>query len=61
MVWQDGELTFHATGQTSETTYTEWMVGAVADGLTTPASQVYIDDAAISRRRLGPLPPFTRN
>jgi Polysaccharide lyase len=59
-VWQDGELTFHATGKTSETTYTEWMVGAVADGLTTPTAQLYIDDAAISRRRLGPLAPFTR-
>jgi hypothetical protein len=59
-VWQDGDLTFQATGRTSETTYTEWMVGGVVDGLTTPASQIYIDDAAISRRRLGPLPPFTR-
>jgi hypothetical protein len=59
-VWQDGELTFRATGRTSETTHSEWMVGAVADGLTTAASELYIDDAAISRRRLGPLPPFTR-
>jgi hypothetical protein len=60
MVWQDGELTFQASGQTSQTTYTEWMVGGVVDGLTTPASQLYIDDAAISLRRLGPVPPFTR-
>ena len=60
MVWQDGELTFQASGQTSQTTYTEWMVGGVVDSLTTPASQLYIDDAAISRRRLGPVPPFTR-
>jgi hypothetical protein len=60
MVWQDGELTFRATGRTSETTYSEWMVGAVVDGLTTSASQIYIDDAALARRRLGPVPPFTR-
>jgi hypothetical protein len=59
-VWQDGELTFQAFGKTSETTYSEWMVGAVVDGLTTEASQLYIDDAAISRRRLGIVPPFSR-
>jgi hypothetical protein len=59
-VWQDGELTFHATGKTSDTAYSEWMVGGVVDGLVTPASQLYIDDAALAHRRLGPLPPFTR-
>ncbi len=57
--WQDGELTFHAKGRTTETTYTEWMIGIVSDGFT-GGSKLYIDDAAISRRRLGPLPPFTR-
>lgn len=59
-VWQDGELTFHVTGKNSETDYAEWMIGGVVDALTTDASQLYIDDAAISRRRLGPVPPFTR-
>jgi hypothetical protein len=36
------------------------MIGGVADGLTTAASRLYIDDAAIAKRRLGPLPPFSR-
>ena len=57
--WQDGELTFHARGRTMPTTYTEWMIGIVSEGFT-GRSKLYIDDAAISRRRLGPLPPFTR-
>jgi hypothetical protein len=60
MVWQDGELTFHANGKNSETAYSEWMVGAVVDALDSTASQLYIDDAALCRHRLGPLPPFTR-
>lgn len=59
-VWQDGELTYQATGKMMETTWAEWMTGGVVDGLTTEASELYIDDAAISRERLGPLPPFTR-
>jgi hypothetical protein len=58
--WQDGEQTFHATGKMMETTWAEWMTGAVADGLATDASELYIDDAAISKERLGPLPPFAR-
>jgi hypothetical protein len=36
------------------------MIGGVVDALTSSASELYIDDAAISKRRLGPLPPFTR-
>jgi hypothetical protein len=59
-VWQDGELTFDVNGTNSQTNWAEWMTGGVVDGLTTDASQLYIDDAAISTRRLGPLPPFSR-
>ncbi len=59
-VWQDGELTFDFGGRNSQTNHAEWMLGGVVDALTTDASQLYIDDAAISKRRLGPLPPFTR-
>jgi hypothetical protein len=59
-VWQDGEKTYEATGKMMETTWAEWMTGAVVDGLATDASELYIDDAAISKERLGPLPPFTR-
>jgi hypothetical protein len=59
--WQDGELTFQATGKMTQTTWMEWMTGAVIDGLTTSANQLYIDDAAMSEQRLGPLPPFERD
>lgn len=58
--WQDGELLFHVTGKMMETTWAEWMIGGVVDGLQTSASQLYIDDAVISREWLGPLPPFQR-
>jgi hypothetical protein len=60
-VWQDGELTFNVPGRNSETSYAEWMIGAVVDALTTDEARLYIDDAAISKRRLGPLPPFVRD
>jgi hypothetical protein len=59
--WQDGQLTFQAKGKMMETTWAEWMTGGVVDGLTTDAAELYIDDAAISERRLGPLPPFERD
>jgi hypothetical protein len=59
-VWQDGELTFDFGGRNSQTTHAEWMIGGVVDALTTDASQLYIDDAAISKRRIGPVPPFAR-
>jgi hypothetical protein len=60
-VWQDGELTFQATGRMMETTWAEWMTGGVVDGLQTDANELYIDDAALSEQHLGPLPPFERN
>jgi hypothetical protein len=59
-VWQDGEKIFEATGKMTETPWIEWMTGGVVDGLATDASELYIDDAAISEERLGPVPPFTR-
>ena len=40
--------------------WAEWMIGGVVDALTTDASQLYIDDAAMAKRRLGPTAPFTR-
>ena len=57
-VWQDGEQIFQVSGKMMETTWAEWMTGGVVDGLTTDANELYIDDAAISKQRLGPLPPF---
>lgn len=59
-VWQDGVLTFDIAGPNSLTDHAEWMVGGVVDGLNTPASELYIDDAAITKRRIGPTRPFAR-
>lgn len=59
-VWLDGEQVFDVTGPNSLTEHAEWMVGGVVDALTTPAADLYIDDAAITKRRIGPLPAFTR-
>ena len=59
-VWQDGQLTFDLVGRNSQNNHAEWMVGGVVDALTTSASQLYIDDAAIAKRRIGPVQPFTR-
>lgn len=58
--WKDGELIFTATGKMTDTTWIEWMTGCVADGLTSDGSRLYVDDAALSTERLGPLPPFER-
>jgi len=60
MVWQDGQLTFDVAGRNAQTTWAEWMLGGVVDALTTDASQLYIDDAAMAKRRLGPTAPFSR-
>jgi hypothetical protein len=60
-VWQDGVMVFDFEGQaTAPSNYVEWSVGSVSDGLTPPTATIYIDDAAVSRRRLGPsFPPFS--
>ncbi len=59
--WQDGVEIYDFVGPTSATPYVEWMVGTVVDHLDTPAADLYIDDAAITRRRLGSAGgPFTR-
>ena len=61
-VWQDGVLVIDVSGgPTAPTSYVEWSVGSLADGLTPPTASLYIDDVAIARRRLGPtFPPFWR-
>jgi hypothetical protein len=61
-VWQDGVMVFDIEGQgTAPSSYVEWSVGSVSGGLTpTPAATLYIDDAAVSTRQLGPsFPPFS--
>jgi hypothetical protein len=61
-VWQDGTLVIDVTGAaTAPTSFAEWSVGSAADALTPSTVNLFIDDVAISRRRLGPtFPPFWR-
>jgi hypothetical protein len=59
-VWQDGKLTFDVAGPNSLTDHAEWMVGGVVDSLATTASELFIDDAAMTKRRIGPTRPFAR-
>jgi hypothetical protein len=61
-VWQDGVLVVDVSAQQTTTTpYIEWGVGSASDGLMPATANVYVDDVAISRRRLGPsFPPFWR-
>jgi hypothetical protein len=60
-VWQDGVKVFDFQDQpTAPSSYVEWSVGSVSNGLSPQTATLYIDDAAVSRRRLGPtFPPFT--
>jgi hypothetical protein len=62
-LWQDGVMLFDVSGRrTTPSAYVEWNVGSVTSGqLTPPTVDVVIEDAAISRRRLGPeYPVFSR-
>ena len=61
-VWEDDTVIFDVQGQpTMPSTCVEWSVGGIT-GMITPASATfYVDDAAISTRRLGPdYPVFWR-
>lgn len=61
-VWQDGVPVFDLEDEpTAPSSYVEWSVGSVSTGLAPPVATLYIDDAAVSLRRLGPsFPPFSR-
>jgi hypothetical protein len=60
-VWQDGVSVFDIENMpTAPSNYVEWSVGSVSTGLSPPVATLYIDDAAVSLRRLGPsFPPFS--
>jgi hypothetical protein len=60
-VWQDGVLIYDIENEpTAPSTYVEWTVGNMSDGLMPSTASIYIDDAAITRRQLGPsFPPFS--
>lgn len=61
-VWFDGELLFDVTGKaTIPSSIFEWSVGSVAEEIAPSPAVIFIDDAAISKRRLGPdFPAFWR-
>ncbi|MGC4086951.1 MAG: heparin lyase I family protein [Polyangiaceae bacterium] len=60
-VWLDGAQLFRIEGPTAPTRWVEWNVGSVAQATTPAAATVYIDDAAVSTRQLGPdFPVFWR-
>jgi len=60
-LWLDDTLLFDVRGPTAPTAAVGWSIGGGCEELTSPAAAMNIDDAAISRRRLGPrFPAFTR-
>jgi hypothetical protein len=57
-VWIDGSLLYDLVDTpTMPTTYVEWSVGGIAEVISPPGAALYVDDAAISTRRLGPDSP----
>ena len=62
-VWIDGSQVFNVSGQsTLPTAYVEWNVGSVAEVITPNPATMFINDAAVSTRRLGPdFPVFWRD
>ena len=61
-VWLDGASAFELTAQlTMPSQYVEWNVGSIGEALNPVSASVYVDDAAVSTRRLGPnFPVFWR-
>jgi len=60
-VWQDGTQILDWEQANAPTTAVEWSVGSTGLNVTPPMVEVWVDDVAISRRRLGPdFPPFWR-
>jgi hypothetical protein len=60
-IWVDGVQIFEHHGATLPASTVTWVIGSGADGLAAPAASLFIDDAAVTRRRLGPgFPAFWR-
>ena len=62
-IWTDDIEIFDVTGLDAWPAQpcVEWSVGGITTTITPPTATLYIDDAAISTRRLGPtFPPFWR-
>jgi len=61
-VWFNGALIFDVSGQpTMPSSYIEWVVGGGTEVIDPSPAIMFIDDAAVSKRRLGPdFPVFWR-
>ncbi|HEY2406491.1 MAG TPA: heparin lyase I family protein [Polyangiaceae bacterium] len=60
-LWQDGALLYDIQGPSAPSSYVQWSAGSAAEALSSGQAKVYVDDAAISLRQLGPdFPPFWR-
>ena len=58
VVWFDGVQVFSVENQaTVPSAYLEWVIGGATEVINPDPGVIYIDDAAISRRRLGPNYP----
>lgn len=61
IIWQDGTVLYDLRGPSAPSTYLQWSVGSAAQSLSHGEARVFVDDAAISSRQLGPdFPPFWR-
>jgi hypothetical protein len=59
LLWLDDTLLFEIHGPTAPTTYVAWTIGGAAEDLAAPQASVVLDDAAVTKRRLGThFPPF---
>jgi hypothetical protein len=60
-IWVDGVSILEHSGPTLPTRSVTWVIGSGAEGLSGTPTSLFIDDAAVTKRRLGPtFPPFWR-
>jgi hypothetical protein len=58
-IWVDGTPIFDVQARpTLPSPFVEWQVGGITERITPPMATFYVDDAAISTRRLGPDYPI---
>ncbi|MES1205641.1 MAG: hypothetical protein ABUS79_06855 [Pseudomonadota bacterium] len=62
IVWVDGVKIFDVQARaTMPSAFVQWQVGSIVEGITPATVSLFVDDAAISTRRLGPdYPVFWR-
>lgn len=61
IIWQDGNELYDIHGPSAPSASLQWSVGSAAESLGKGVARAFVDDAAISLRKLGPdAPPFWR-